>query len=221
MHSVHADPSEAIAALSDQLQQALMQGKKVLWLVSGGSNIQAAAEIMSRISSEQSRQLTIGLIDERYGEIGHTNSNWQALLNAGIDTKQAMLMPILLMGHDRHTTAQHYQAALKQVLSETDIAIGLLGMGEDGHTAGILPHSRATEDTERLVVDYSSDPYERITLSFAGLKKLDVVYLFAFGKNKQAQLDMLQNQNLPLTEQPVQIIKHIHDAYVYNEGKEE
>lgn len=221
MYYSRADSQAAIAALVERLQQELDQRKKVLWLTSGGSNIHATVNIIAALSSDQTSRLTLGLVDERYGNIGHPDSNWQALLDAGLDTKNATVMPVLLKGHDRQTTARHYELSLQAALEQSDVTIGLLGMGEDGHTAGILPHSEACADTKSLVVDYTSSPYERITLSFAGLMRLDVVYVFAFGANKVAQLTQLHTQNLSLEEQPIQIIKRINEAYVYNEGIQE
>jgi len=53
----------------------------VLWLVPGGSNIPIAVEAMDMIRKEMSglslKYLTITLSDERYGSVGHKDSNWK------------------------------------------------------------------------------------------------------------------------------------------------
>ena len=220
MQYIRSTAVTALQTLANRLQSELGSGKRVLWLVSGGSNIGITVQIMASLPSELTHALTIGLIDERYGEVGHTDSNWQALLQAGVDFKHATAMPVLLLGHDRRSTTEHYARTLMSMLNEADISIGLLGLGTDGHTAGILPLSPATQDSEALVVDYASNPYERITLSFAGLRRLDVAYLFAFGTEKSAVVRELVESDQPLGEQPAQIIKHIHESYVYNDEQE-
>lgn len=218
MQFISENRDDASHALALRLHQELYT-KRVLLLLSGGSNVDVAVQVLSSLTTEQTTNLTVGLIDERYGPVGHNDSNWQALEDAGINFKKATTISILQVGLDRSATAEVYEAKLHDSLLHTDIVIGLLGMGDDGHTAGILPRSIATQDTEKLVVDYSSDPFERITLSFEGLKKLNVAYLFAYGSNKTEQLDLLQYQEIDAQIQPVQIIKQIHEAYVYNDAK--
>lgn len=218
MQFISINRNDASHALALRLHQELYT-KRVLLLLSGGSNVDVAVQVLSSLTAEQTTNLTVGLIDERFGPVGHNDSNWQALQDAGVDFKHASIIPVLQDGLDRSSTAESYAAKIHESLLHNDIVIGLLGMGEDGHTAGILPRSIAAQDTDKLVVDYSSDPFERITLSFAGLKKLNVAYLFAYGDNKTAQLNLLQDQEIDVQIQPVQIIKSIHEAYVYNEGK--
>jgi 6-phosphogluconolactonase/glucosamine-6-phosphate isomerase/deaminase len=104
-----------------------------------------------------------------------------------------------------------------QAFSDNKVVIAQLGIGPDGHTAGILPNSVATEPNSRLVVNYVADPYKRLTLSFTALKKVTVAYVLAFGSNKMDALIALQSQNLSLSEQPAQILKQLNEAYVYND----
>jgi 6-phosphogluconolactonase/glucosamine-6-phosphate isomerase/deaminase len=80
---------EAIADFTDRLLAELSAGKKVLWLTSGGSNIKASVEIMSKVPEPLTANLSVMPSDERFGPPGHADSNWQKLLAAGFDGKQA------------------------------------------------------------------------------------------------------------------------------------
>ncbi len=221
MKLIRSTPSEASAALGDRIISELQAGKQVLWLLSGGSNIQVTVAVMARLPESLTEQLVLALIDERFGTVGHAHSNWAGLLAAGLQTGRASVIPLLQDGLDQSTTASAYAKSITESFATCDVAIAQLGIGEDGHTAGILPRSGATEDTTALVVSYDSTPFKRISLSFAGLRTIDVAFVLAFGPTKKTQLQRLMDSDLTLDEQPAQILKAIHEAYVYNDSQEE
>ncbi len=99
---------DGVADLTDRLVRELAGGKRVLWLVSGGSNIPASVRAMANISVPLSKGLSVSLIDERWGEPGHKDSNWQQLLQAGFDGKRASLLPVLRPGANFKQTTEYY-----------------------------------------------------------------------------------------------------------------
>ena len=105
-------------------------------------------------------------------------------------------------------------------MDQCNYLVGQLGLGQDGHIAGILPNTIATNETDELVVGYENDPFTRITITFTGLRRLSSLFLIATGENKREQLNKLINQDLPLSAQPAQIIKQIEDSYLYNDQLE-
>ncbi len=189
----------------------------MLWLVSGGSNISLSVKIINQIPDDLSANLTIMLADERYGEVDHQDSNQQQLLDAGFEPGLAQIVDILQPNMSFYDTEQRFRSLTTSLFDQADIIIAQLGIGEDGHIAGILPNSRAAQEETDLVVGYSSKPYERLTLSFAALRRVDSAYVFAFGPAKLPALNNLKSQNLSLEVQPAQILKQINQAYVYND----
>lgn len=204
-------------ALAGELVNALAENKKVLWLVSGGSNILATKEIMDRIAPELTAQLTIAPIDERYGPVGHADSNWQQLLSGGFDPKAARTLPVLEPDLDLEATRLHFTQIITPALQNSDFVIALLGIGPDGHTAGILPNSPACRETDAYVSAYESSPYTRITLTFPALQRIHKAYVFAFGEAKLPTLQQLQSEDVDLATQPAQILKALPDVYIYND----
>ena len=100
MKFIHAvDSSTGIHDLSDRLIAELKQDKKVLWLICGGSNIAPAVEIMKKIranvSPDQLTNLTVSQTDERYGPVGHPDSNWKQMQDAGFDFEGIKTLPVL------------------------------------------------------------------------------------------------------------------------------
>jgi 6-phosphogluconolactonase/glucosamine-6-phosphate isomerase/deaminase len=212
---------DGVADLTERLLRELAGGKRVLWLVSGGSNIPVSVQIMDNISPELRQKLSVMLVDERYGAAGHAESNWAQLMQAGFSTDKATLLPVLREGLDFDQTVARYKDTVKQAFADNDVMVAQLGIGDDGHIAGILPGSPATAETDELVAGYQSTPFLRLTLTFTGLRRISASYAFAFGNTKHRALTTLKNRSIPPREQPAQILKQLPEAYVYSDQLEE
>lgn len=208
---------DGVADLAKRLVRELSSGKRVLWLVSGGSNIPASVKVMMNMPESLSKNLSISLIDERWGPPGHKDSNWQQLLQAGFDGKQASLLPVLRPGVGFQQAIKYYDDLIRRALADNDTAIGQLGIGPDGHIAGILPGSPAASENKALAVGYEAPPLKRLTLTFPALRRLDATYVLAFGGSKRQALESLLSEKHGLDEQPSQILKEVAEAYVYND----
>jgi len=221
MNFIHGtNPSQGISDLSAKLVDLLSNNKKVLWLLAGGSNIPIAAEVMNRMRKKVSPNaltyLTLALSDERYGQVGHTDSNWQQLTETHFDFSGIKSLSIL-QGESFEKTIIDYAAALEPVIQSSDYIISQFGLGEDGHIAGILPHSSATT-ASGIVTGYQATPFTRISVTFDILRKIDVAYGFVFGPSKGNALHRLDDELLSLDEQPAQILREIPEVYIYQDA---
>lgn len=212
-----ASIAEGTAPLSDRLITELKAGKQVVWVLTGGSNIQLCAAVMEKIPENLTELLTVFLTDERYGPVGHPDSNERQLEEAGFVPKRAHWIKVL---QDDDTTmedtAKRYAEQISAACAVADVVIAVVGMGPDGHVCGILPASPAV-NSDKLVMGYASDPYQRITLTPKALRQfVDTAYVFAFGEGKRQALENLR-KDLPLDEQPAQVLKQLPEAYVYND----
>lgn len=203
--------------LRAEIAELLLAGNKVLWLVSGGSNIQISTQVMDSLGAVANQNLTVMLMDERYGEVGHAASNWRQLEQAGFTFDKVRAVPILETGVTREETTAAFARRAEQEFKMADVIIGQFGMGKDGHVAGILPYSPATADGQIWAVDYEGGAYQRITLSFFALAQIHIAYAFIYGADKKPALARLKNENLGLAEQPAQILKAIERVCVYND----
>jgi 6-phosphogluconolactonase/glucosamine-6-phosphate isomerase/deaminase len=219
MQFYRADVSSGVGQLSELISQSLERHQPLLWLVSGGSNIPIAIKVMSALVSKDLSNLTIMLTDERYGALGHADSNAYQLQAAGFNPQAASFIPVLI-GKSLKATVERYANVVEQQFGQHQVIIGQLGIGTDGHTAGILPNSLAADVTDELVTSYAADDFSRITMTFPALRHLTNAFVFAYGPTKQATLNQLKDEVLPLKAQPAQILKAIPDTYIYNEGLE-
>ena len=206
MQFLRQTAEEGLKTLVAALIEPLQQQQTVLWLVPGGSNIKVAVAAMAQLKGYENK-LSITLTDERYGHVGHPDSNWQQLLDAGFDSGQAKLYPVLRPDLDLQQTAEAFGRTLQDLFTQTDVIIGQFGIGADGHISGILPHSRAAIETADYAFGYVTPSFKRVTTTFSAIKKTTQAFCFVYGEDKQAALTALRDQQLPLEDQPAQILK--------------
>lgn len=200
------DNRVAAEVLADKILEQLAADKKVLWFVTGGSSIAVAVEASKKIRDYSHENLTVMLTDERYGAIDHPDSNWLKLEQEGFSLPEAKSLPVL-MGNDRSETTRKLNDSLKEEFTKSEYKIGLFGIGTDGHTAGILPHSKAIESLA-LAYDYDSDKFERITITPKAILELDEAIVFMEGKEKAEVIEDLKI-SIPLNKMPAQILKKV------------
>jgi 6-phosphogluconolactonase/glucosamine-6-phosphate isomerase/deaminase len=186
-------------------------------MLSGGSAISLAVAVRQRLQAHLDN-LMISLIDERYGPVGHPDSNWRQLEKAGFNFKGISAYPVL-DGLDISTTTASFNKFLQESLDTKHYIIGLLGMGTDGHTAGLLPGSPALEASS-LAASYEASDFQRITITPRFIEKMNEAYLYAVGPSKHRQLKQLE-ENLPVKQQPAQVLKRINNLTVINDIKGE
>lgn len=208
------DAGEAANFLASSILKQLKSGKRVLFFVTGGSSISVGSKV-SKILREYPdknllKNLTVTLTDERYGKIGHPDSNWQQLKDRDFDIPQVKFIPILT-GDDRNTTIEKFNKILNTELmvnKENKYKIGLFGIGSDGHTAGILPES-VVVNSEELVAGCDTPTFSRITITPKMIEKFDEAIVWAQGKDKWKIVENLLGADIPITKQPAQILKKV------------
>lgn len=181
--------------------------------MSGGSAINLAVKTARLLDASRTQNLTVGLVDERYGPAGHRDSNWQQLKKAGFKMDKVRPMPVL-NGLGPEVSAAEYNNFIRSILDQGYFILGLLGMGADGHTAGILPGSPAVSSS-KFVDYYTASDFARITLTAKGLSVIHKAVVYAEGEAKKGALEDL-TRSLPPAKQPAQLLKAIADVDVYN-----
>ena len=211
------DASESITMLVRTLTEHLAQ-EKVLWLVSGGSGTLVTIEVANQLHTANLTNLFVTLSDERYGALGHPDENWQHLLDGGLSLPGATLYRPLI-GASRDDTTRQFGEWLMATVESVDYVIGLFGIGSDGHTAGIKPGSPAVT-AETPTAGYTSEDFERITITPAFIVHVDEALTQAFGAKKHPVIADLLERDVPLTEQPAQLLKTIPISTVFSDLKE-
>lgn len=209
-------PLEGARFLSESLNSALKRSQNTAWFVSGGSNIQIAVAIQKSLTSIPEGKLRILLVDERFGPVNHSNSNYFQLKQAGFDI--TYLAPVLDESMSADEAVTYYDNYIKDTIQWADVTIGQFGIGADGHTAGILPQSPLALDiTGNYFAGYQASDYFRLSITLAGIRVLSAAIVYAYGEAKKDQIMKLHDRNLPVSTQPAQVFKQHKEAYIIND----
>lgn len=98
-------------------------------------------------------------------------------------------------------TAQIYDEKLRELIARYQKHVAILGVGLDGHTAGIIGNSKgfvnpifSSERRDMLVSEFEA-PHEkfkeRITMTFLGLSMMDFLLLLVFGEDKKPAFELM------------------------------
>ncbi|MEX2007043.1 MAG: 6-phosphogluconolactonase [Candidatus Saccharimonadales bacterium] len=196
------------------LAERLRCGQSVLWLVPGGSAATVAVRVSQKLKTVPQAKLTVSLTDERFGRPAHTDSNWEQLGEAGFRLNGAALQPVL-QGKSLAQTVLDFERTLEKELRQADYKIGLFGIGEDGHTAGILLKSVALK-TKMLVASFQGPDFARITITPQAIASLDLAIVYALGKAKYQAIRSLK-ENQSLAKQPAQALKQAKRLVIFTD----
>ena len=213
MQYIHSSTSDIIVHdVANTLLSHLGSGQKVLWLVSGGSAIAVEVRIAELLQAHDVSRLSVGLIDERYGPQGHADENYQQLITAGFP----LHINRVLNKSSIEVTTQAFGTYIDQTLHEVDFSLGFFGVGADGHTAGIKPHSPAVSSTTPAIF-YEWDDHTRITITPTTIRRLDEAVVYANGQEKASTLQSVLSNTLPIDAQPAQILKEVTKSALYTD----
>lgn len=87
--------------------------------------------------------------------------------------------------------AAEYEALIKEKLNNAPLDLVMLGMGEDGHTASLFPHTEGLHLVNKLVTPNFIPQKNcwRMTFTFELINKARAIVLYAIGAEKAAIID--------------------------------
>ncbi|HVZ58156.1 MAG TPA: 6-phosphogluconolactonase [Patescibacteria group bacterium] len=152
----------------------------------------------------------VALVDERYGVKGHNTSNEKMIEETGLlpylKEHGVPFYPILQEQQlGLKETADNYDMTVRYLFAGFPKSVATLGIGLDGHTAGIAGNRSNMANTQtgfvnpmfsdsekNMLVSSYSDLQgmfkERISLTFLGLSMIDVFLVLVFGEDKKEAL---------------------------------
>lgn len=145
----------------------------------------------------------VGLVDERFGSPLHEQSNELMIQNTGfldfLKQKDIPFYPILQDRKSREDVAKEYDDAVRNLQKSFSKRVAILGIGGDGHTAGIAPNRSDFENSifskSNLLVSEFDDPRgifkQRVTMTFEALSQMDLLIVLVFGEDKGKALQMM------------------------------
>lgn len=182
-------------------------------MLSGGSTVPLSVNV-SKVLKGMGSSLHISLTDERPGPIGHADSNWSQLQNAGFAYQTHKYYEVLQNQSVEQEVAS-YDAWLGHMLATTDYKIGFCGIGSDGHTAGILPGDSLKFSLANAGF-WDDGERQRISITPEAIARLDEVVVYLTGEAKRPLIDKLQTEQ-GSKDFPAQYLKNAGQLTVYND----
>lgn len=137
--------------------------------------------------------------DERYVPPDDPDSNQRMARTAWLDRVNipaANIHPMPTQSGDPALDAQQHEAELQQFfkLPEGEFPsfdVILLGIGDDGHTASLFPHTDALQVRDRLITVGNKDGQPRLTFTVPLINQARCVLFVVAGASKQTALDQI------------------------------
>lgn len=190
------DSQEGVDYLK-KLLYSVVNNKTVLFL-SGGKTPKVT---YSQLALERKiNPGAVAMVDERVGEKMHKSSNekmiWETGLWSYLEKKKIPFYSVLRL-HPKGALdlAKDYDREVKYLLGHFAKSIAIVGIGEDGHTAGLpsgIKNSKIKIKSYVTRIDnFPGEFKERITLTFKALSQMDSLIILVFGSAKQNALKMV------------------------------
>lgn len=178
----------------DKIQAAINERGLCTIALSGGSTPKPLYEA---IAAQQLAWDKIHVFwgDERYVPPDHPDSNQLMARRAWLDSvniPDANIHPMPTDESDPAVAARKYEEHLTQFFQAQAgfpaLDLVLLGIGDDGHTASLFPHTEALKVRDQLITVGNKDGQPRITFTAPLINKARCVIFIVAGDNKRAAL---------------------------------
>jgi len=222
---------EAAAHAADLLRQHLLTAIEhpVLLLLSGGSSL----EVLQTLSIDNMpRTFSIGMVDERY--VPEKEKQNGPILHQTCFIRQTQLKGVPFVPIEMSGTANPAECATRYELSLKEwrrafpdgIISAILGIGSDGHVAGVLPYAERKNwflekfvDTHAWMVGYDTQGKgefpARVSASLHFLmQEVNYAVVYACGEEKKPIIESLEQGKGELSQLPARVLSLMKEVDV-------
>ncbi|NJK99521.1 MAG: 6-phosphogluconolactonase [Spirulinaceae cyanobacterium RM2_2_10] len=215
---IYPDKAALVARAAEltaaQLRAAIATRGQARLALAGGSTPKPIYAALAQLELPWS-QLHIFWGDERYVPADHADSNQRMARAAWLDQvpiPAANLHPMPTSAGDPAADAAQHEAELR---AHFQVAAGsvpqfdliLLGLGDDGHTASLFPHTEVLAERDRLVAVGSKDGQPRLTFTVPLLNQARGVIFLVSGANKQDALQAVLAEQGDANQYPARLVQ--------------
>ena len=229
---VSNDPAKnAGSELNKQLK--VSNRSQILLMLSGGSALMVLGHINPKFLSGN---ITVSIVDERFSMDKKINNFSQLedtkFFDECLAAGCAIIGTRIHKGETLPSATMNFDARLREwrKLNPKGKIVALLGIGEDGHTAGVMPFTgkkRLFEDSfldQEWVASFDATGKNEHTLRFTStltfLKgQVDHTIVFAQGSNKKEVLLKIVDKSLDINDIPAKILCHMKDVILCTDNQ--
>jgi 6-phosphogluconolactonase len=156
-------------------------------------------------------QTHLWIVDERRVPLDDAKSNFRHIAELIVDHSDVPRTNVHPMAATDDDADIAYERVMREVLGWREkghdrLDFVLLGMGGDGHTASLFPHSPALRERERLIVINDGDavtPPPRITMTYPLINGARFIAVLVTGEGKRNMLARIAARDGSSTELPI------------------
>lgn len=206
--------SRSLTLVQEKILAAIAQRGICTIALSGGSTPKALYEAIAKQNLPWEK-IHVFWGDERYVPPDHPDSNQKMARQAWLDRVNIPsnnIHPMPTSAGDPAADVLKHQTEIEEFFSisagEVPIFdIVLLGMGDDGHTASLFPHTEALLVSDRLITVGNKDGQPRLTFTAPLINNAREVIFIVSGANKQTALAQVFAQEADAMNYPSRLIQ--------------
>lgn len=215
---------EAAAIFVKSANKAIQEKGRFTVALTGGSSPIALHQLLATEAYQKQIEWTKVFVfwgDERWvpfdDERSNTKMAFDTLLNL-VPIPKENIFPMYTTEKSAEEYAVEYEATIRKQVGEDGVFdLILLGMGDDGHTASLFPHTAVLAEKTKWVDAYYLEPQSmfRITLTAPLINKAKKIVVLTFGDKKtNALYEVLQGDRNP-QEYPSQLLAPINGQLLF------
>jgi 6-phosphogluconolactonase len=201
--------ADALAARAAEIVAGHLRGCRTPFrlVLSGGSTPVAMHRLLSRRGDLDWACVEIFLSDERFVPPDHQDSNYRMVRETLLSGEQVRPRKVFAIPTDDtpESAAARYDEMLRQQYGAGELEDGqplfhltILGLGEDGHTASLLPGQPVLQERARWAAAVPRGrPEPRITLTYPALDASQSILFLVSGAAKRDALAQARGGSLP------------------------
>lgn len=146
--------------------------------------------------------------DERSVPPNSPDSNYGMAMSAGLGNLGIPEEHIFRMvaENDIEANARAYEKLIREKVPSASFDLLMLGMGDDGHTASLFPHTHGLHSADQLVIANYVPAHDtwRMSLTYACINAAKNIVIYVIGKGKSQTLQAVLTGPFTPDELPIQ-----------------
>lgn len=217
------------AATMFEVLKAQPQATPLVIALCGGRSVVGLVQAFLRESAHQPHDLLARIhffmVDERIVPLTHPDSNFGGLKQQLFDPLvaegkilQRQLHPLVIGTDDAQGACQRYVQELNEYGGVFTISV--LGMGEDGHVAGLFPRHPALSISGHSFIpflDSPKPPAARVTASRDLVIGSALAVVLALGEGKRAAWNAFRSDEVSEADCPAKMVSNMERAIVVSD----
>nr|VFJ68204.1 MAG: 6-phosphogluconolactonase [Candidatus Kentron sp. FW] len=215
-------------AIFSRITTRILECQEYLVLgICGGRSIAAIFSHFPKTNDILWKRIHIFMVDERLVSIDHPDSNFNNARKIFIESlthskvlPAENIHPLIIDESREDFGVKKYQEKLNSLGGKFDVVI--LGIGEDGHIAGLFPRHHSMENDEESFITFDDSPKapdNRMSASRKLILKSQAALAFFVGKSKQNALDIFRDNGTEAKRCPAKILKQLPEAFIFTDLK--